>query len=463
MKQLIALMLCLMAPGWIAAAPKVKDQFATLDVQPAPAPTPAMRYALLPEVAEMNPGNAVPAYLKSFAEQYRFFFLKESSDERERLLKCPLTDIKPGQLKEYGGHALRQADHAARLEYADWNILPQLREQGPMLLLPEVQQLRALADTLAVRGRGQLVDRDFEGAIGTLKTIFALARHMGDHPTLLTGLVGTAIAQKGLNLLEEYVQQSDAPNLYWALTDLPSPLVETRKAASADRLMLDVLLGPHSDPKRVWTQEELPAVLKKATEVGTMLTEMTPDERQAADAWAKERLTDEAWLADSRKYLTSRGYPEDAVAKYPAAQVLYFKLFAQARASHDEALKWINVPYWEAEPAYLELEKAPPGIEAKLGRSTAFSIGVVRRAHVRLAQRLALLRAVEAIRLDAARNGGKLPASLSDLSVPVPPDPATGKPFSYKLEGITAMLEAKPITVRDGTTTHYRYEVRLRK
>jgi hypothetical protein len=463
MKRPTALMLCLVAAGWAAAAPTTKEQFVTLDVQPAPAPTPAMRYALLPEVAEMNPGNAVPAYLKSFAEQYRFFFLKESSDERERLLKCPLTDIKPGQLKGYGGSALRQADHAARLEYADWNTLPQLKEQGAMLLLPEVQQLRALADALAVRGRGQLVDRDFDGAVGTLKTIFALARHMGDHPTLITGLVGTAIAQKGVNLLEEFVQQPDAPNLYWALTDMPSQLVETRKAASADRLMMDVLLGPFSDPKRVWTPEEVPGVLKKATEIGTMLTEMPPDQRQAADAWAKERLTDEVWLADARKFLTARGYPADAVAKYQPAQVLYFKLFTQARAYHDEALKWLNVPYWEGEPAFLELEKSPPDMEAKLGRATVFSIGIFRRAHVRLAQRQALLRAVEAIRLDAAKNGGKLPAGLSDLSVPVPPDPATGKPFAYKVDGITALLEAKPITVRDGTTTHYKYEVRLRK
>ncbi|HKB01814.1 MAG TPA: hypothetical protein VKD90_06320, partial [Gemmataceae bacterium] len=349
------------------------------------------------------------------------------------------------------------------LEYADWNVLPQLKEQGAMLLLSEVQQLRTLADALAVRGRGQLVDRDFDGAIGTLKSIFALARHMGDHPTLLTGLVAAAIAQKGLNLLEEYVQQTGAPNLYWALTDMPAQLVETRKAGSADRLMMDVLLGPFSEPKRVWTPEEVPVVLKKATMIGIMLTEMPPDQQKAADEWARERLTDAAWLAESRKFLTARGYPEDAVTRYPAAQVLYFKLFVQARAYHDEALKWLNVPYWEAESAFVELEKAPADMEAKLGRATVFSIGIYRRAHARLAQRLALLRTVEAIRLDGARNGGKLPAGLSDLSVPIPADPATGKPFAYRVDGMTGLFEGKPITASDGSTTHYKYEVRLRK
>ncbi len=30
-----------------------------LDVTPAPAPVPALRYQLLPELAEMNPGNPI--------------------------------------------------------------------------------------------------------------------------------------------------------------------------------------------------------------------------------------------------------------------------------------------------------------------------------------------------------------------------------------------------------------------
>src|SRR4029079_3378426 len=45
---------------------------------------------------------------------------------------------------------------------------------------------------------------------------------------------------------------------------------------------------------------------------------------------------------------------------------------------------------------------------------------------------VAALRAVEAVRLFAAANEGKLPKSLADVkSVPVPDDPFTGKPFGY--------------------------------
>jgi hypothetical protein len=86
----------------------------------------------------------------------------------------------------------------------------------------------------------------------------------------------------------------------------------------------------------------------------------------------------------------------------------------------------------------------------------------VRVAHVRLEQRLALLRTVEAIRLAAAKNGGKLPAGLSEVGVPVPIDPVSGKPFEYRVEGLTAVLSGKEAITGSGQT-HDRYEIRLRK
>ena len=61
----------------------------------------------------------------------------------------------------------------------------------------------------------------------------------------------------------------------------------------------------------------------------------------------------------------------------------------------------------------------------------------VRRAQGRLEQRIALLRHVEALRLYAAEHDGTLPAKLSDIAVPLPVDPFTGKPFRYEVEGAT--------------------------
>ncbi len=68
----------------------------------------------------------------------------------------------------------------------------------------------------------------------------------------------------------------------------------------------------------------------------------------------------------------------------------------------------------------------------------------VRQAQARVDQRIALLRHVEALRLHAAEHNGTLPAKLSDVAVPLPDDPVTGKPFRYEVIGNTAHLRGSP-------------------
>ena len=51
-----------------------------------------------------------------------------------------------------------------------------------------------------------------------------------------------------------------------------------------------------------------------------------------------------------------------------------------------------------------------------------------------------MLRIVEALRLYTSSHEGKLPARLTDVGVPMPVDPVTGKPFDYDAEGDTAAL-----------------------
>jgi hypothetical protein len=87
----------------------------------------------------------------------------------------------------------------------------------------------------------------------------------------------------------------------------------------------------------------------------------------------------------------------------------------------------------------------------------------VRRAQARVEQRVALLRHVEALRLYAAAHDGKLPATLSDVPVPLPFDPVTGKPFGYKLEGQTAFVQGTPPPGDKNPVSRVRYEVTIKK
>ena len=182
-----------------------------LSVPPAPAPRPALRYLLLPEFKEMNPGNPCFHYLKCFMEQQKFFFDKESVQRREKLLAMPLKELPAQDLLDYGGFALSQADWAARLDAPDWQVLLKLKIDGPAVLLPDVQQLQPLANALKVRFRAEAALGRFEDAVRTAKTMFAIARHLGEHPTVVGNLQGFVIANLAIGPLEEMLEQPGCP------------------------------------------------------------------------------------------------------------------------------------------------------------------------------------------------------------------------------------------------------------
>jgi hypothetical protein len=68
----------------------------------------------------------------------------------------------------------------------------------------------------------------------------------------------------------------------------------------------------------------------------------------------------------------------------------------------------------------------------------------VRRRLARLEQRMALLVHVEALRMYAAEHDGAFPGKLSDIPVPLPVDPFTGKAFWYETSGKQAKLRGTP-------------------
>ncbi len=72
-------------------------------------------------------------------------------------------------------------------------------------------------------------------------------------------------------------------------------------------------------------------------------------------------------------------------------------------------------------------------------------MGAAQSAVARNDREIAVLRTIEALRMYAAANEGRLPEKLSDLTVPVPIDAVTGKPFEYQLRDDTAVIEGPPL------------------
>jgi hypothetical protein len=429
-----------------------------LKVQPAAAPKPALRYLLLPELKEMNPGNPVQNYLKCFMEQQKFFFDRETSERREKLAAMPLAELPAKELQDYGGNALRQADWAARLDKPDWQILLKLKADGVNTLLPDVQQLRMLARALQVRFRIEVALGHFDDAIRTAKTMFAMSRHLGEHPTFIGDLVGLAIAFMAVAPLEEMLEQPGCPNLYWALTNLPRPLVRLDVGAEGERTW--VLTHFRDLPDNAPMSED---------QLKRFITEMDPllrlnEGKVGLRAWLDERNKDEALLRAARRRLVETGLPEERVKAFPADQVLLLDEKVAYEVRRDELLKVINLPPWQIEALSVSDQGKPDKEREKSLFPLEPATLKVRWAQGRMEQRFALLRHVEALRLYAAEHDGKLPEKLTDCPVPLPDDPFTGKPFRYEVAGNTAHLRGTPPAgAEKNPAFNLHYEVTIQK
>jgi hypothetical protein len=442
--------------------PAPTETIIRLTVQPMAAPKPALKYQLLPELREMSPGNPIQGYLKCFMEQNHFFFDKKSMEDRDKWGEMPLKDLPVKELRHYGGQALRLADDAARLDSPDWQILLKLKRDGFATLLPDVQQMRTLGWALKIRLRGEVADRRFDDAVTTAQTIFALSRHLGEHPILIADLVGIAVAYQAIEPLDEMVAQPGSPNLFWALADLPHPFIDLRKGIQGERLIL-ANEAAILDERAPMTEAQLRKVMERFYILLQMVGRPKPGVEKALAQWVGARLTDMQYVAAARQRLIEHGLAKDAVGRFPPLQVILLDRKRAFEIRRDDVLKTIALPYWQGE-AVRAAHPLDQAIEEKMLDFLLQGFWRVRQAQARLEQRLALLRCVEALRLYAAAHAGKLPAKLSDMKLPLPIDPVTGKAFPYTLEGGTAILRATPPPGQERNAGfNVRYEVSIGK
>jgi hypothetical protein len=466
-------------------ASRAEDSVFCLKIRPMAAPKPVLTYLLLPEVSEMKPGNPAQWYVRCFAEQRNFFFTKFAQTQRAHYLAMSLAELRAEKIHGYGGHALTQADWGARLNALDWQVLERVQTDGLDLRQPELGPLGILGPALKVRFRIEVAGRHYDDAIRTAKTMFAFARHLGENPTHAANQLGLSVAQLALDVLEEMVQEPDGPNLYWALTDLPSPLVDLRKGFQGDRTRMATELRPIRDDA-VMTEEELEKLVSRLSGVmsfARIQAGQPPHDLRAgllarAQDADKVRVLRERMLEARRLALINRNRGQetaraflgnviemssatDLIRKMPPVQIILLEEKRQLEAQSDERMKLLTLTPWQIDKlGGDELERGGNGLLAGL----LPHVIEARREQGRQEQRIALLRLVEALRLHAADHDGKLPAKLSDIAVPLPNDPFTGKPFVYEVEDATARLRGgSPRHGEKNAACDVRFDVTLRK
>lgn len=450
-RWLIAALLCLF-PITGFAQPLVPEPppVIRLKLIPAAEPVPALKYKLLPELRDQTPGNALFLYYRAFSPEWQWY-RKEANwwETLDKARETPLKDLPVKELNWVRTSAmLREVDRAARRSYCDWEMKDRVREDGVGLLLPDAQGLRGFGMLLSVRARLEMADGKFENAGHTFQTGFALARHTGEGPTLIQGLVGIAIASMMNKQMETWVQTPGSPNLYWALTDLPMPFIDLRKCLQGERIMLDNILPDLrenlNDPKR---PPLAPAQIQRMLRSIAAVTD-APKEGPGLGL-----LLGAVKYAGAKKFLAEKGWTAEQIDAIPALQAVLMQEVFEYDRFFDMMAKGANLPYPESQKimnaAEVELKKAVgqsnPLAAPILAKLLLPATAKVFTARARLDRQIAVLRVIEAIRLHAAANGGKLPESLDAVTlVPVHRDPVFDKPFEYRRDGDKAMLSAPP-------------------
>ncbi len=435
-----------------------------MTISPTAAPKPASKYYLLPEYSESIEGNRVQMFLRCFMEQ-DLFFSREQSERRDKLNLLAISELPKGTQQEGEGGRLVSRDmyDAARMRRTDWQLDYFLRRDNMGTLLPDVQKFRQLAEVLKTRVRGEIAIANFTAAVHTLKTLFSLAQTMESHPTLIGSLVGLAIESIACDAVQELIAQPGCPNLFWSLTDLPSPLITQRLARQGERLMIS-----HQFEELLTAKAPLPEknVRQAIDEIDQFCQMTNKDAGILGKASVKYAIwtTMEPRLEKARGRLVAYGMNSGVVKAMSNIQVVVTDDLVQYENYRDETLKWFNLPAAQALQgvAKVEAELEKNKKDFVLAPIIFLSSLKILQARSRLEQRVAYLRVLEAIRLHAHENMGNLPQSLNAILLPIPLDPVTGKPFSYTVKADTATLTGGNPSL--GTpTTNRSYEIQIRK
>ena len=144
-------------------------------------------------------------------------------------------------------------------------------------------------------------------------------------------------------------------------------------------------------------------------------------------------------------------------------QAIALYLVGRHRELNDEVFKTTYLPPRDALPQLAAAEKRLRPDESgplALALMNLRAIESMHKATVWPDRQVAILRAIEAIRLYAAAHDGQLPETLDQITeVPVPEDPATGKPFLYRRAGAAAILHGPQAGLRNPAPT-YRLTIR---
>ncbi len=390
----------------------------SLAVQPAAPPAAVLRYRLLPPIWELRRGNAALIYTKLAINMHG----KEFDERQERLSKwlqmsaaeLPLDEIRATLLGQEWFENLTLAAHSSE---CDWQ-LPIGERHLFSLMLPELQSCRSMARWLAMKARLQIAEGKLDDSLQTLQFGFALGQHVAQGATVVHGLVSISISQVMFKVLHDFLQHPRAPNLYWALTALPSPLIDMRKAIEVESAMLYL---SYPDLRAVQAGDHTPRDWQAIFD--RVMGDLGPLNKSSGLPFNRLVLTAVAFKAypEAKQRLIERGRPAREVEAMPVFEVIAIDALGTYDELRDQMMSCFYFPYWQAVPRMKAAEQYLQNEGRRRETIPLASLLVpamhsVAAARGRLDREVAILRVIEALRMYAAAHDGNLPERLAEIT-----------------------------------------------
>jgi len=202
-----------------------------LTLYPAKVTKPAKEYRLVPKTDELIDADAAPLYrkaVKSIPDEF------EAEQIRE-WLKLPVKQLPQEQvevtLQKYR-EILKLLSRAARCKECNW---PKFK---PWTQSENLNEYFELARVLKLRARLEISRGRDDSALLAMQTAFGMVRHLAEAPTVIQAQIAAAVGCVMCKEVEQFVKEIDSPNLYWALANLPRPLVDMSKAIESETASL---------------------------------------------------------------------------------------------------------------------------------------------------------------------------------------------------------------------------------
>src|SRR5580692_8980770 len=252
----LSLVWVLSTTGAIGADPaptkKSGDPWHDLTVSPRAIERPLMKYRLMPAEYELHEGNAAPILLRLPWEQTQYF--ANEVPKLSEYLDLPLNSPK-FQVNEVFPF-FRRIKSAAYRKTADWQY-PIGDQPFGEIVLSDLQGGRVVVGYgLSAWIRQRLAQGKVDQAREGIRVGLAVSRHYGRTPFVVTQLVCSAVDSILLARVGELISQPDSPNLYWALTQLPRPLIDLRPSIELEQRFLQMTIPGLDDLSQLKTETD---------------------------------------------------------------------------------------------------------------------------------------------------------------------------------------------------------------